>query len=81
MSNRKANDELLAKVLASHNSPMQELNFLNTVFAFLNRKSKYLQQSNARSQIDSIVTKHIEKAKQVISFIHSYIATNNFLVM
>ena len=65
MSKRAANDELLSKVLASHDPTMQELNFLNTVFGFLSRKTKVLQQPNVAAQINNIVNKHIEKAKQV----------------
>jgi len=62
-SKKHPHDEALQKILESHESPMQELNFINTVFGFLGRHTKYLSHPGASKRINTVIQKHVEKAK------------------
>jgi len=66
MSKKRESDELLSQVYSKHEGPMQEINFLNTVFAFINRRSNVLAQPGIIKQVTNLLQKHIDiKQKEI----------------
>jgi len=57
-------DELLARAWAKHPNLMPELDFLNSVFSFMNRRSTYLAESGSSKKVLQLVNKYIDEAKE-----------------
>jgi len=58
-------DELLGKVWSAQSNILPELDFLHSVFSFLNRRSVYLAESGNSKKVLQLVNKYIDEAKDM----------------
>jgi len=58
-------DELLGKVWSKHANILPELDFLNSVFSFFNRRTAYLGEPGNAKKVVQLVNKFIDEAKEL----------------
>jgi len=63
--NKPEIDELLNQVWAKHTNIIPELDFLNSVFSFLNQRSAYLSEPGNSKKVLQLVNKYIDEAKDL----------------